>query len=285
MGKKNWLISGASGNVGLSLLKLCQTKGVRPIAAMRRPRQSHEELADQRVLDFLKPETFEPALQGIEKVFLMRPPHLSKPQKDMLPFVTAMKTAGVQQVVFLSLQGADKLTYTPHHKIEILLNESGLNCNFLRPSFFMENLSTTHREEIAVDQKIMVPAGKGKTNFISVDDIALAAFTLLKENTLEQAHWEITGAESFDYYEVAEILSRELGKIITYKKPGIPRFIAYQVRKKTPLAMAIVMSAIYSAARLGKASASSSDFSRLCKQEAKTLADFIKENRDVWLNA
>ena len=36
----------------------------------------------------------------------------------------------------------------------------------------MQNLSTTHDQEILEDYKINIPAGSCKTNFISVNDIA-----------------------------------------------------------------------------------------------------------------
>ena len=48
----------------------------------------------------------------------------------------------------MSVQGAGTNPFVPHHGIETLLKKSGLGWTFLRPSFFMQNLSTTHCADI-----------------------------------------------------------------------------------------------------------------------------------------
>ena len=64
------------------------------------------------------------------------------------PFVEAIKRSEVEQVLFLSLQGVESNPFTLHHKIEKLIVEAGIPYTFMRPSFFTQNLSTTHRAEI-----------------------------------------------------------------------------------------------------------------------------------------
>ena len=64
------------------------------------------------------------------------------------PFLLAMKKAAVQQVAFLSLMGVDKNPVVPHAAIEKRLKASGLGWTMVRPAFFMQNLSTTHLQDI-----------------------------------------------------------------------------------------------------------------------------------------
>lgn len=47
--------------------------------------------------DFLDEKTFEEALEGVRAIFLVRPPKLAKPQKDMRPFLEAAKKMGIKK--------------------------------------------------------------------------------------------------------------------------------------------------------------------------------------------
>src|SRR5690606_28169323 len=95
-------------------------------------------------LDFERPGTYGPALEGMRKVFLVRPPHLTDVKGIFEPFVQACSQAGVVQIVFLSLLGTEHNPFPPHHRIERVIRESGIAYTFIRPGFFMQNLSTTH---------------------------------------------------------------------------------------------------------------------------------------------
>jgi uncharacterized protein YbjT (DUF2867 family) len=112
--------------------------------------------------DFLQPETYAAAFAGQRAVFLIRPPTISDVKRYINPAVDAAVQAGVAHIVFLSLLGVEKNAFVPHHKIEAHLLASGIAYTFLRASFFMQNLSTTHREDIARHDENFVPAGHGK---------------------------------------------------------------------------------------------------------------------------
>jgi uncharacterized protein YbjT (DUF2867 family) len=86
--------------------------------------------------DFTDPATYPTAFNGVERMFFMRPPHISNIQRDMVPAMDAAKRAGVKYVVFLSLIGIEKTPYVPHYKVETYLREVNLQTTFLRCSFF-----------------------------------------------------------------------------------------------------------------------------------------------------
>ena len=70
---------------------------------------------------------------------------------------------------------------------------------FLRASFFMQNLSTTHRDDIRERGDVFVPAGKGKTSFIDVRDIADVAVKALTEPGHENKAYPLTGDVALNY--------------------------------------------------------------------------------------
>ncbi|GGX67814.1 SDR family oxidoreductase [Saccharospirillum salsuginis] len=274
------LITGSSGQVGQATLR-----HLRPTDAIVRcaDRDASPGEPDSVRFDFLDPDTFEAALAGVDVVLLIRPPQLAKPRQDMLPFLMACKRDGIRRVVFLSLQGADRNGFTPHAKIEGLIRECGLDFTFLRPSFFMQNLTGTHRAEIRDEQRIMVPAGQGRTNFIDVDDIGAVAARVLIEDGHTNRAYELTGSDSWTYAEVADRLSRTTGRLIRYERPGVFRFLAHHLRKGTPFRFALVMAAIYTIARLGRASGTTDTVRQLLGRPPRSLPDFIEEHRDLWL--
>lgn len=126
---------------------------------------------------------------------------------------------------FLSLLGAEHNRVVPHYKIEQYLIHAGLADTFLRARFFMKNLNTTHRAEIQQRNEIVVPAGKGKTSFIDVRNIAAVAALALTETGHANQAYDLTGSEALDDDEVAAILSQALGRPITYREPSLFQFI------------------------------------------------------------
>ena len=109
------------------------------------------------------PATWTSAFAGVETMFLLRPPAISRAsRRDLLPAVAAAQQAGLRHVVFLSLQGAQRNRVVPHAKVESWLRASGLGWTFVRPSFFTQNLSTTHAADIRDLDQIIVPAGGGR---------------------------------------------------------------------------------------------------------------------------
>lgn len=275
------LVTGSTGNVGTELLKLLVTAGHPVFAGVRKPsrdRRPHGEVE----FDFERPETFALALEGVEKLFLVRPPALSDADRYFRPVIEAAKSASVRHIVFLSLLGAEKNRVVPHRHIEDLIRASGLPHTFLRPGFFMQNLSTTHRAEIRDRGEIFVPAGRGKTSFIDVRDIAAVAVRTLTEPGHEGKAYPLTGSEALSYAEVAALFTEILGRPVRYADPSFVRFILAKRREGLPLPYILVMTGIYGTCKLGLAGTLTPDTERLLGRAPITMRQFIQDHRDCW---
>lgn len=288
------LLTGVSGNVGQEALHELSKRPDRKqfsLVSGQRDRAKLTKivngLADEAVyLDFADPTSFDPALKGISRVLLIRPPQLADVDKFFKPFISAMQRAGIRQVVFLSLQGVENNPVTPHHKIEQLIVEANLPFTFLRPSFFMQNLSTTHRDEIRFRNEIFVPAGNGRTSFIDIQDIGEVAALALTSQTSEFIYrsYELTGSEALTYFEIAQVLTDVLGRKITYQNSSILRFIWQKWQKETiPLGFTMVMVALYTVAKLGRAATLTQETERLLERPPRTFRQFAEANRSVWM--
>lgn len=282
------LVTGARGNVGSEVLKALAAAAVPARAAERTSAPAGMRLGDMAepvVFDFERPATFGPALDGIERVFLVRPPAISDVRRLIFPFIDAAQRAGVRQIVFLSLLGAQHNRFVPHYKIEQHIEAAGIPFTFLRASFFMQNFSTTHRAEIAERNEIAVPAGKGATSFVDARDVAAVAALALTGDGHANRAYDLTGGEALDYYQVAAQFSAVLGRQITYRNPSLLQFILRQRAQGLEWQFAMIMAAIYSTARLGLAGRIADDVPRLLGRPAITLQQFVADYRDCWAGA
>ncbi len=285
------LVTGATGNVGSEVCNHLANAGV-PVYAAVNPRrltggdggvETREQLSgtELRGFDFTGPGTWRAALDGVRKVFLMRPPHISNVRRDINPFLEYLSGTDVDHVVFLSVQGAENNRLIPHNKIERKIMELEIAYTFIRPSFFMQNLTTTHLAEVRDESMIFVPAGDGVTNFIDVRDIGEVASKVLVDVAHKNKAYTVTGDASYSYHEVVRKLSRSLGRTITYKPARAVPFLRYHLKHGRRLRYALVMYALYSVMRLGKVGAATDTFEKLVGRRPRSLDEFIDHHRTV----
>jgi uncharacterized protein YbjT (DUF2867 family) len=277
------LVTGSTGTVGAFVVEELLGRGTQVRAAVRPGRDggAGPTRVAEVELDFRDPSTFEAALAGVSRVFLMRPPQMSD-AKEMRPFIDAMATRGVEQVAFLSVQGAGSNSFVPHHGIERYLKRSGLPWTFLRPSFFMQNLSTTHRADICERNEVYVPAGRGKTNFIDAADVAEAiGVVLTTPGHLGQAY-EITGGEALTYAEVAQTLSHVCDREIVYPRPSSREFKSRMAASGCDEEFVSVMGSIYLIAKLGMAAGTTDELERLIGRAPTTLQEWAAANAECF---
>lgn len=281
----NILVTGAPGNVGSEVVHELQKLGI-PFRvgvfdqnAARFDSSRYMELVP---FDFTKPESYQDAFNGIKRLFLVRPPALSNVQRDIAPALRAAVSCGVEHIVFLSLQGVEKNHVVPHHKIEQMILESGVRYTFLRASFFMQNLSTTQAAEIREQSEIGLPVGAAKTSLIDVRDIAAVAVRALTEDQHADKKYTLTGAESLDYYEVAEKLSRVLNRRIRYTNPSVLEFIGQQLRAGHLLNYTLVVAALYTITRMGNARAITHDVETILGRAPILFDQFAHDYRACW---
>lgn len=278
------LVTGATGNVGREVVRLLYDEGYHIKAAVRNLKNIDDALTPQVeyvVFDFQQQNTFIDALQGVSKLFLVRPPAIAQVKRYIHPVIDAAVAAGVQHIVFLSLLGAENNPIIPHAKIESYIKSVGVSYTFLRASFFMQNLSTTHQEDIK-HHEIFIPAGKGKTSFIDVRDIAAVAVKALTESGHENQAYALTGDEALDYYQVADLFTQVLGKSVIYTNPSILQFFIRMFQRGLNLQFIAVMITIYTTAQLGLAATVTKDVEQILHRKPIRMQQFIADYRECW---
>ncbi len=280
------LILGATGNVGAAITTALSNRGIVTRAAVRNP---HTYPKNEFVLpvyfDFARPDTYANALKGVRKVFLMRPPAISNTKGVINPFVDFAITTGVEHIVFLSLLGVEHNRFVPHRAVEDHLLSRGISYTFLRAGFFMQNLDTTHRTDIAEHDELFIPAGHGKTSFIDVRDIGAIGALALAESGHEKKAYSLTGDVALDYFEAAQIFSAVLGREIRYVNPSPWSFIRQWRKRDTPWSYVLVMTALYTVTRMGRAATVTNEVQRLLGRPATTFQQYVEDYRACWMRA
>lgn len=279
------LVTGATGNVGKEVIRLLLLQNCHVCAAVRNPQVAQQRFGNNIeyvLFDFTNPNTFRDAFANVNKLFLVRPPALTNVRQQIAPALNAAKQAGVEHIVFLSLLGAEHNPVVPHSKIERYINQLGIPATFLRCSFFMQNLNTTHTEDIKTRGELLMPAGNGKTSFIDVRDIAAVAVRTLIEDGHQSHAYTLTGKEALTYYEVADIFTSILGKQVRYN-PSLVKFVRQMRSSGLPMDFILVMVAIYTTARVGLAGKVTSDTEQLLMRSPLTIRQYIEDYRQFWI--
>jgi uncharacterized protein YbjT (DUF2867 family) len=284
----NILITGATGNVGVEVIKSLQ-KLLLPlniVAGVRDAPTDLGKLKDHNIsmvkFDITNPPTFATAFQHIDILFLLRPPQISEVEKYFKPLINSAVEANIKHILFLSVQGVEKSTIIPHHKIEKLIAESNIPYTFLRPAYFMQNFTTTLRDDIVNKKRVFLPAGKAKFTLVDVRDIgSVAAVVLTNAANHINKSYQLTCHQKLTFYEMAEKLSDGLGVKISYASPNIFTFYFAKHKEKTPTMLILVMIMLHYFPRFQKDPDVTDCIELITGKQPITFEKFIYDNKEL----
>jgi uncharacterized protein YbjT (DUF2867 family) len=220
--KNHIVVTGATGNTGQIVADELKRLKV-PFVAMARSEKNRRKLAERGIEsvlgDFDDPASLVKALQGAEKAYLVcTPDHHVGPRETA--FVRAAEKARVRHVVKCSAYwaGLDAPTgnLRAHGRIERALTDSGMEYTILRPHAFMQTFTLMSWDTIQKAGVVSFPGGDGAMPMVDVRDVAKVAVKALTEKGHAGKAYDLTGPEMVNFHQVAEILTRVLGRPIKY---------------------------------------------------------------------
>lgn len=220
------LVTGATGTVGSEVINQLASSGHRVKATVHTQGKADKFKQFPNVnivtIDYNKIKTLTDALTGIDKLFLLTPvtPDMENISSNI---IQEAKRQGIKYIVKLSVAGAEAEPGISigrlHRREEKMIEDTKIPYSFIRPGAFMQNFVNYFGETIRKQNAIYVPAGEGKVSFIDARDIASVAVELLTNNNdtkYKNKSFELTGQEAISYGQAAEILSKQLGRKISY---------------------------------------------------------------------
>ena len=278
------LITGATGNVGSAVVRHLLLRGVQVVAAVRQLHgkdalPTHPNL--RRVaFDFADPATLSTALAGAEALFLMRPPQLADVDRYFVPLLDLLRRHPVKHLVFLSVQGAEKSKLIPHYRIEAAIRERNLSFTILRPSYFMQNLTTTLYPGIRERGTVAVPAGRAVFNWVDADNVGeVAAVALCDYAQRANRVLDVTGSENLTFPAALDRINSVLDRPIRYRSVHPLAYLWHQRRRGVTWGNALTVAAIHYLQRFQSEPVRSQVYTTLTGKEPTTLAAFARRER------
>lgn len=218
--KTRILVMGATGQVGGSVVsELTKNPTIEVIAAVRNVDKARRLGVPVVYLDLDKFETFAPAFEGVDSVFIATGYTIDmlRQSKDL---INTAKRANVRHIVHLGACGDDDTRvshYGWHQFIERYIEWSGIRFTHLRPEIFMQNLLGYGGESYVTEGVIKHYVGNARLSWVDCDDVAAVAAACLLDPERHAGHTYRLGYEAKTYHEVAEAFSTALGQPFSYE--------------------------------------------------------------------
>jgi uncharacterized protein YbjT (DUF2867 family) len=243
------LVTGAAGRVGKECVAwLAEQKGIFIRAASRQVDKleslkrwgAHEIVT----LDYADPTTYEKALEGINVIFSSSPDPSYSGHKMFIEYIKE-KNLPINHIVRLSCMGAEQNTACYDHDKHVSNSEgkvpsmlvgywmgekccidTGIPVTALRGNFFMNHLIKNEVPNIEDHGFFKSPLGNTKNSFVCTNDIGFIAAKLIIEGPKVHGNkfYDITGPEPQSMGDVAETLSKVMGKKIEYRQQDFVEF-------------------------------------------------------------
>jgi uncharacterized protein YbjT (DUF2867 family) len=206
-----YVVTGATGNVGRSLVRSLEEAGaeVRAVSRNAPVERDRADLAD--------PESLRPVVSGAEAFFLLvsgAGAHLDGPA-----ILDVVKAGGVRRVVLLSSQAAgtrpDSQSHAPLRALEDTVRGSGLDWVVLRPGGFASN-AFAWAESVRTARTVAAPFGDVGVPVVDPADIAGVAAAAMRDGRHAGQVYELTGPELSTPRDRAAAIAAALGEPVRF---------------------------------------------------------------------
>jgi len=201
----NILVIGGTGKTGRKVADGLQKRGQRVRIGGRNTNP---------VFDWSNPDTWEKALEGMDKAYITYYPDLAVP--GALPAIQQLtkmaKKAGLKKVVLLSGKGEREA-----ERCERVVAQSGLGCTLVRASWFSQNFSESFLMDPILAGYVALPMPEAKIPFVDTGDIAEVVVEALMDDAHNGKTYEITGPQAITFEEAIREIEEATGKPITFQ--------------------------------------------------------------------
>ncbi|QXE38693.1 NAD(P)H-binding protein [Streptomyces sp. GMY02] len=214
------VVTGATGNIGRTLVPLLAEAGEDVVAVSRRPQPEGLPAGVRHVrADVGNIAGMRPVLDGADAFFLLLGGELNSRGESPDALLDAALDAGIKRIVLLSSQinstRPEALSHTRLRDFETAVRASGADFTILRPSGFASN-ALAWAEPVRTRRTVFAPFADVALPVIDPADIAAVAAAALHEEGHAGRTYELTGPEAISPRQQAAVLSRTLGEEVAF---------------------------------------------------------------------
>ncbi|GGP81789.1 NAD(P)H-binding protein [Saccharothrix coeruleofusca] len=270
------VVTGATGNVGRTLVGLVASSGEDVVAVSRRsPEPPLPQGVRHQSADLAEPDGLLPAFDGADALFLLTA------GRDPRAVLDAAEAGGVRRVVLLSSQGAGTRPHQYPHPaaFERAVRDRGLPWTVLRPGGFHSNAFAWVRS-IREQHTVAAPFGDVALPTVDPVDIAEVAAAALLDHGHEERTYVLTGPEPTTPRERAEAIGDVLGVPLRFveqtREQARARMTASMPEPVVDATLAILGDPLPEERRV------SGDVARLLGRPARSFADWAERNAAIF---
>ncbi|OZD55724.1 NAD(P)-dependent oxidoreductase [Rhodococcus sp. 06-1477-1B] len=278
------LVTAASGHLGRLVVDALLERGVPAsdiVAGVRTPAKV-DDLAARGVgvveLDYARPETLAPALEGVTRVLL-----ISGTDADRVAghrnVIDAVRAAGIERLVYTSAPRVDEVDYAlgaDHKATEQAIADAGVPATILRHNWYTENyLDTVARA--ADTGEIVAATGEERVASASRRDYAEAAAIALTTDDLVGRTIEVGGDVAWTYDELAAAATEVLGRPVTYTRVSVEQLTEGLKAAGLDAGTAAFVAGIDDAIARGALSQTDGSLSRIIGRPTTPLVEGLRE--------
>lgn len=290
------LVTGASGHLGRRVVELLLDAGTPNVAAATRNPAGLADLsargAEIRQADFDDPATLQSAFAGVDRVLVISVPDTPddppRRLRQHLAAVEAAAKAGVRHIVYTSMLNpgpGSPIPFAPdHHGTEQAIKASGVPHTLLRPNWYADSVSMWLPQVLASGQWFTA-AGDGRTAHVWRDDLARTAAAALLSADEQNRDLPVTGPQALTPAEIVAIVDEVFGASVALVPLSDVDLKNGLVAAGVPAGLADLLVAIDINTLQGGVDVVSDTVQRLTGMPARSLRDFLVENRAALLAA
>jgi uncharacterized protein YbjT (DUF2867 family) len=273
-----------AGKVGSEATRLLAERAL-PVRVMVRDPEKAKPLAaagaEIAVGDLDAPATLDAAMADVTAVILVSP---AVPAQELNVVASAARAHVGHIVKATSKASADSpiARRRGQAEIEAALAASGLPHTLLRSNAYMQNVLML-APAIAATSGFGSAAGKGRVGLVDTRDVAAVAAEIATAPTPHagQTYW-LSGPEAISNYDVAETLSKLLGRTVSYTELSFDENRAAMIRAGVPAAIAEMNAQAFSMTAAGDAEWVSDDVPSVLGRPARSFRQFAADYADAF---
>jgi uncharacterized protein YbjT (DUF2867 family) len=285
------LVTGATGKTGGATARALRAAGA-PVRALVRDRRKADDLARLGVAivegDLGRPDTLRAACEGVERALLVCAGTPDTPRLEG-NLVEAAVRAKVRHLVKIGAYGTSPDSPFNlarwHAEVERTIAQSGLAWTHLHPHYFMENFLMFHAGSIRTEGRFYAPMRDGRIPMIDTADIGEVAARCLTGTGQEGKTYDLTGPAALSHAEAAAVLSKVLGRTITYV--AVPSAAAAQAMRAHGMPDWLVegLSTLFEIYASGAAAEVSPEAERILGRAPRGFEAFVRKHAGVFAGA
>ena len=268
-----------AGKVGSETVRLLRERDVPVRVLVRDPAKAAalaEAGAEIAKGDLDVPAAIDDAMTGVSAVVLVSP---AVPAQELNVVASAARAGTGHVVKATSKASADSPIARRRWQVEIEagLAASGIPHTLLRSNAYMQNVLALARA-IAKTSSFGSAAGKGRSGLVDARDVAAVAAEIAASPAAHagQTYW-LTGPGLISNYDIAAVLSRQLGRTITYRELTIEENTETMIRAGVPEQIAQMNTQAFSLAAGGDAEWLTEDVPSLLGRPARSFQHFAND--------